>query len=384
MKQYVTGLLLDGERKSISPMAKRLSEDSSRSEALRQRLQECVVISPWQDEELFRRLALKIDKELPGIEALVIDDTGFAKKGKHSVGVARQYSGTLARVGNCQVATSLHLSGAKGSVCIGMRLYLPDEWTKDLKRCEKAGVPEHIKFQKKWEIALDLLDNALDSGVRHHTVLADAGYGDCGAFRKGLQERELSYVVGVNSTHSVFDSETVFALPPSKKNGRGRPPSRLRSDSPPSRVKALAIANKNKFRKVTWKQGSKGPMSSKFFACRVRTGNRHHIGKAPGKEEWLLVQWPDNKEEPTRYWLSNLPKKISLRKLVYTAKLRWRIERDYQELKGEIGLDHFEGRQWRGFHHHAALCSLAHAFLTLQRALFPPPDSSLDDCKSPL
>ncbi len=378
MRQYVVGLLLNGERKSIAPMAARLVTNPGETEAMRQRLQQCVVVSPWSEEEMFQRIALKVDSELPGIEALVIDDTGFAKKGKHSVGVARQYSGTLARIGNCQVATSLHLAGPKGSACIDMRLYLPESWTNDRVRCDAAGVPSDVTFQKKWEIALEQIDKAIASGVRKHVVLGDAGYGDVGSFRDGLDERGLNYVVGISHTTVVYPPNAKFALPKGQGSKQGRPATRLRTKSVPIDVKALALKHEDSFRKVTWRTGTKGPMQSYFFASRVRTAHGHSRGNAPGPEQWLIWEWPEGKDEPTRYWLSSLPKSTSLKQLVRQAKLRWRIERDYQELKGELGLDHFEGRQWRGFHHHAALCSAAHAFLALRRALFPPAETAMD------
>lgn len=382
MGQYVTGLLLNGERKSIAPMAARLVTNPSQAEAMRQRLQECVVISTWSESEMFCRIGLKVDRELPGIEALVVDDTGFAKKGKHSVGVARQYSGTLARIGNCQVATSLHLSGEQGSACIGMRLYLPETWTDDRSRCDKAGVPKDVVFKKKWEIALGQLDDAIEWGVRKHVVLADAGYGDVGAFRAGLVERDLTYVVGISHTTVVYPPQAKFTLPKKKRATAGRPATHVRTKASALDVKALAIQSEELFRKVTWHKGTKGPMYSYFFACRIRTAHGHCRGNAPGNEQWLLLEWPEGKDGPTRYWLSNLPKTTSLKQLVRKAKLRWRVERDYQELKGEIGLDHFEGRQWRGFHHHAVLCSAAHAFLALRRALSPPADTIVDTRRS--
>ena len=378
MGHYLKGLLLDGKRKSIEPMAARLVTNPNKAEAMRQRLQQCVVVSPWAEEELFRRVAVKVDRELPGIEALVVDDTGFAKKGEHSVGVARQYSGTLARIGNCQVATSLHLAGEKGSACIGMRLYLPTTWTDDRERCAAAGVPSAVKFQRKWEIALQQIDDAIAWGVRKHVALADAGYGDVAAFRDGLTERGLKYVVGISHNTAVYPPDAKFAVPCAKAGKQGRRATRMRTTSVAVDVKALALKHEDSFRKVTWRAGTKGPMQSYFFACRVRTAHGHSKGNAPGPEQWALWEWPEGKVAPTKFWLSSLPKTTSLKQLVRLAKLRWRIERDYQELKGEIGLDHFEGRQWRGFHHHAALCAAAHAFLALRRALFPPQETTMD------
>jgi len=226
LQDYLTGLLLDGERKSIEPMAARLVEDEARVEAMRQRLQQCVSASGWSNWEMRRRLALTLQERMPEVEALVMDDTGFAKKGAHSVGVARQYSGTLGRTDNCQVAVSLHLAGKRGSGCIGMRLYLPEEWVQDMERRKAAGVPEEVGFQRKWEISLTLVDDALEWGVRPYVVLADPGYGDCREFREELTRRGLPYVVGVQGTHKVWPPGVVphrIETPPSKK---GRPSTR--------------------------------------------------------------------------------------------------------------------------------------------------------------
>jgi SRSO17 transposase len=373
---YVLGLLLDGDRKSIQPMAARLVDDAGEIEAMRQRLQECVVIARWSDDDVRERLALKLDRELPGVEALVIDDTGFPKKGKHSVGVQRQYSGTLGRIDNCQVATSLHLAGEQGSGCIGMRLYLPVEWATDDVRRKKAGIPVEINFSEKWRIALALIDDALRGGVRKHVMLGDAGYGDCGDFRVGLDERGLPYVLGISGVTVVWSPDSRPAVL-TKPKGPGRPITRYRDDRrPPLAVSQLA--SQLDYRKVSWREGSKGWQSSRFAAARIRTAHRHQNAEAPGPEQWLLCQWFEGEKTPTKFWLSSLPLNTSLRTLVRFAKLRWRIERDYQELKQEIGLDHFEGRTWRGFHHHTTLCSVAHAFLALRRALFPPEPTSLD------
>ncbi|GEL73193.1 hypothetical protein MVI01_49770 [Myxococcus virescens] len=220
---YLTGLLLDGERKSIEPMAARLVEAPEQTEAMRQRLQQCVSGAAWDDSEMRRRLARQLECEPPGLEALVIDDTGLPKKGVHSVGVARQYSGTLGRTENCQVAVSLHVAGEKGSGCIAMQLYLPEEWTRSRKRCKAAGVASGVKFQKKWQIALSQLDDALAWGVRRHLVLADAGYGDAREFRDGVRERGLHYLMGVQGTHKVWPPGAKPRQPQRALGQNGRP-----------------------------------------------------------------------------------------------------------------------------------------------------------------
>jgi SRSO17 transposase len=379
MSWYITGLLLDGERKSIEPMAARLVDDETEIAAMRQRLHGCIAESPWSDDEMRARLARKVDQELPAIEAFVIDDTGFPKKGEYSVGVQRQYCGTLGRRDNCQVATSLHLAGELGSACIALRVYLPESWADDKRRRRLAGVPDEITFLRKWEIALRQLDDALQWGVRRHVVLADAGYGDSVEFRAGLEERGLRYMVGVNGEHLVWPPGSNPRRPTRKPGQGGSAPTKyVDGDKRPIAIRDLVKGiPKSDYRKVAWREGSRGRQSSRFLAMRVRVAAHHHYGRPPSDEQWLLCNWLDGEDSP-KFWLSNLPASTPIKSLVATAKLRWRVERDYQELKQEIGLDHFEGRTWRGFHHHATLCAVAHAFLALRRALFPPIANEVD------
>jgi SRSO17 transposase len=382
MSWYITGLLLDGDRKSIEPMAGRLVDDASEIEAMRQRLQQCVSVSAWSDEDILARLAGKLDEELPGVEALVVDDTGLPKKGTHSVGVARQYSGTLGRVDNCQIGVSLHLAGEQGSGCISFDLYLPEEWASDMARRRTVGVPDDVAFQPKWKIALAQLDRALAAGVRKHVALADSAYGDVGDFREGLTERGLHYVVGVKGEPIVWPPESRPSVPPRPPRHHGKWTTCHRDEEhPPVPIAELAL--RLKYRCVNWREGSRGWQRSRFAAARVRTAHRHYFGHPPGDEQWLLCEWPEGEKGPTKYWLSTLPASASLRNLVRLAKLRWRIERDYQEMKQELGLDHFEGRTWRGLHHHASLCAVAHGFLALRRALFPPEANPLDAADGP-
>lgn len=375
LRSYIDGLLLDGERKSMEPMARRLVSSEDEVEAMRQRMQECVATSDWDTAPVFGRLARKVDAELPGTEALILDDTGFPKKGVHSVGVQRQYSGTLGRIDNCQVGVSLHLGGERGSCCIAMRVYMPKEWIADRTRCRKAGVPDDVTFKTKWEIALEQLDAARLAGVRDHVVLADAGFGDVTDFRDGLEERGRHYVVGVAGAIKVWAPGTGPRPPESfKKKHTGRP----RTAHHTGKVKPVTVAelaaatDASQLKTLTWREGSRGPQRSRFGALRVRSSHGHVLGNAPGHETWLLWSWPKDADKPAKFWLSNLPATTSIKRLVYLAKLRWRIERDYQEMKGEVGLDHYEGRTWRGWHHHTALVAVAHAFLTLQRVLSPP------------
>jgi len=377
MGQYITGLLLDGERKSIEPIASRLVDDAAEIEAMRQRLQQCVVVSTWDEATLFARLAQLLDRELPAVTAFVVDDTGFPKKGRHSVGVARQYSGTLGRTDNCQIATSLHLAGERGSGCIGMRLYLPESWTTDQDRCRAAGVPDTVTFAPKWQHALSLLDAALASGVRRHVVLGDAAFGEVTAFREALTDRGLAYVLRVPSNLVVWPPDTRFVVP-ARRSATGRPRSTPRPTAPATPLALAPLAATLRHRRVTWREGSRGQQASRFAAMRVHLAHRHAEGAGPGPEVWLLSEWPRGAPAPTKYYLSSLPDTTPLRTLVRFGKLRWRIERDYQELKGELGLDHFEGRTWAGFHHHVALCAAAHAFLARRRALSPPEHARVD------
>lgn len=377
MGQYITGLLLDGERKSIEPIAARLVDDATQIDAMRQRLQQCVVVSAWDEATVFARLAQMLDREVPEVTAFVVDDTGFPKKGRHSVGVARQYSGTLGRTDNGQIATSLHLAGERGSGCIGMRLYLPESWTTDRRRCRAAGVPDTVTCAPKWPHALALLDAALAAGVRRPVVLGDAAFGEVTAFREALTARALSYVLRVPSHLVVWPPDTRFAVP-ARRRATGRPRSTPRPTTPTAPLTLAALAATLRHRRVPWREGSRGQQASRFAAVRVHLAHRHAAGAGPGPEVWLLSEWPRGETAPTTYYLSSLPATTPLRTLVRFGKLRWRIERDYQELKGELGLDHFEGRTWAGFHHHVALCAAAHAFLARRRALFPPEHARVD------
>src|SRR3970282_1839621 len=315
----VRALRLDGERKSREPMAGRLVDDRSEIEAMRQRLQECVSISAWSEADLLARLARKLDSELPDVQSLVIDDTGHPKKGKHSVGVARQYSGTLGRIDNCQVAVSLHLAGESGSGCIAYRLYLPEEWATDVDRRRKAGVPEEVGLQPKWEIALQQIDAALAAGVRKHIVLADAAYGDNSAFRSGLVDRGLGYVGGVVGKTMIWPPGS-RPRQMAKKRGRGRPPTRhVDAAHPPVSIEQLALGLR--YRDVRWREGSRGWQKSRFAAVRVRTAHRHQNGKPPSDEQWLLCHWPEDSEAPIKYWLGALPATTSIGALVRLGEL---------------------------------------------------------------
>jgi SRSO17 transposase len=374
-RSYCTGLLLPGDRKSVEPMAARI--EPSRVRAAHQSLHHFVAKADWSDDDVLAAVRAHV---LPAIEqqgpirAWIIDDTGVPKKGTHSVGVARQYCGQLGKQDNCQVAVTLSVANDHASLPIAHRLYLPRPWADDGERRARAGVPDEMTFQTKPEIALAQISAALQAGVATATVLADAGYGVDTEFRDGITTLGLSYVVGVQSTTSLW-SPGVMPLPPKKWSGNGRPPSLIRRDDKrkPVSAKELAIGLPSRaWRRVTWREGSNTTLTSRFAAVRVRPAHRDYNRTKPRPEEWCLIEWPKGEPEPTKYWLSTLSARISRRALVNITKLRWRIERDYQDLKQELGLGHYEGRGWRGFHHHATICIAAYGFLIIERAALPP------------
>lgn len=379
LRAYCTGLLGQLDRKSTEPIAAATATDPARVPRQYQSLQQFVADSPWNDQAVlkaaYRYAAGRMTSHGP-ICALLIDDSGLPKKGRDSVGVARQYCGQTGKRDNCQVAVSLSVANEAASLPVGYRLYLPESWANDMERRKKAKVPEDVRFQTKWQIALDLIDQALESGKPRAPVVADAGYGDTTDFRQGLTDRKLLYVVGIKGETTVWKPGTGPLRPPHKAPGtRGRQATLLRRDETHKPVAALALAlglPAGDWQDVAWREGTKEPLTSRFAAVRVRPAHRDETLQEPRPEEWLLIEWPAGEKEPTKFWLSTLPKHASLADLVGRAKLRWRIERDYEDLKGDLGLNHYEGRGWRGFHHHATLCIAAYAFLMAERASFPP------------
>jgi len=374
MALYLTGLLLSGGRKTAVGMGRRLAKHDDEAEGMRQRLQQCVSISGWADEEVRRRLALLFEKQLKP-EAFIVDDTGFPKKGKHSVGVKRQYSGTLGRTDNCQVAPSLHVASNDSSGCIGMRLYLPEDWASDIARRRTVGIPDEVVFQRKWEIALELLDEALRWGLPKRLVIADSAFGESTEFRDALDERGCPYLVGIPGTHLTWPPGSSPRKLKNKK-AKGRPRTRY-VDGRRKPISISDIGEQLRYRKLSVPNGRGGTKSGTFAFERVHLAERHTKGRPPSERLWLICEWRPAKKE-YRYTISNLPGSTTKRELVRLVKLRWRIERDYQERKEEIGLDHFEGRMWRGFHHHATLCAVAHGFLAIQRRVFPPEELQVD------
>ena len=373
---YCTGLLLPGERKSVEPMAARLAPDNVRR--MHQSLHHVVAAAPWSDEAVLERVrntVLPVMTRSRPIVAWVVDDTGLPKKGTHSVGVARQYCGQTGKQDNCQVAVSLSVATWKASLPIAYRLYLPEAWANDAQRRKQARIPGEVGFQTKLAIALSQIRQAIADGVSRGTVLADPAYGNDTGFREALAGMERDYVVGVQSSTSVWAPGTQPLPPPAWKGGRGRPATRVRRDPDhvPIAAKQLAFSLPAKaWKSVTWREGTRHPLRSRFARVRIRPAHRDQKRTAPRPEEWLLIEWPRSENEPRKYWLSNLDEKISLRNLVALAKQRWIIERDYEELKQELGLGHFEGRGWRGFHHHATLSIAAYGFLVAERSRFSP------------
>ena len=375
LHDYCVGLMLPCERKSVEPMAAVTAPE--RTAAQHQSLLHFVGNAGWSDERVLakvREMVLPEVERQGSIEAWIIDDTSFPKQGRHSVGVTRQYCGQLGKQDNCQVAVSLSVANHHASLPVAYRLYLPKDWAKDRSRRRKAGVPKEISFKTKPEIALEQLRWACESGLPRGVVLMDAGYGADTDVRANITTLGLSYVAGIMPNTTVWAPGT-GPLPPKKWSGQGRPPKLIRRDARhgPNSVKALALAlPANAWRPIKWREGSAAWLSSRFARLRVRGAHRDYNLTESRPEEWLLIEWPEEEKEPTKYWLSTLPEGIAFHRLVDIAKLRWRIERDYQELKQEVGLGHFEGRGWRGFHHHATLCIAAYGFLISERETISP------------
>jgi SRSO17 transposase len=370
---YLRGLMLDGKRKSIEPMAARLADGDE------QCLQQFVNQSPWDPVAVRRAVAVRMSSELAP-EAWVVDDTGFPKFGKRSVGVARQYSGALGKVGNCQIGVSINAASENASCPLNWRLFVPQEWDEDSvwnqERRTQARLPDDVHHVEKWRLGLVMIDELIGWGITPPVIVGDGAYGGATEFRSGLEQRGLDYLLDVKGAASAY-AEQVKPEQPPRRPGRGRPPG-VRYRQAPSSLKQLALdAGKKAALTVTWREGTRGKMSSRFLALRVRPANidlrrqAHKNGDALPLR-WLIYEWPAKQAEPTKYWLSNLPDQTPLKQLVRLAKMRFRVEQDYRELKDALGLDHFEGRSYPGWNHHVTLVSVAHAFLTLERRRRPP------------
>ncbi|MBV8871079.1 MAG: IS701 family transposase [Acetobacteraceae bacterium] len=359
-EQYVRGLLLEGRRKSIQPMAARLADGDEEG------LQNFITDSPWDDEPVRRRLARRMTAEIEP-EGWIVDDTGLPKDGRFSPGVAHQYCGALGKTANCQVLVSVNAASDLASCPLQWRLFVPKSWDQDDERRRRARIPDEVRHVPKWQLALEIIDQLLEWGLERRVVQADGGYGDTTAFRVGLEERELEYAVQVKGSQTSAQPPDAVPVAPAYQ-GRGRPPVARYPEKPSCLRDLVMSAGREQVRTVSWREGDRGPLASQFIALRVRPANdaqRDQDGVLP--ERWMLAEWPEDKDEPIKYWLSNLPPETPLVTLVRLAKLRWRVEHDYRELKQCLGLDHYEGRTFCGLHHHLTCVTIAHAFLTCCR-----------------
>lgn len=362
---YLRGLVEDGKRKSLEPIVERLG-----GEADYQSMQQFLTDSPWDPALVVKAVAERVAPEI-GVEAWVLDDTGFPKQGKRSPGVKRQYSGTLGKIGNCQIGVSVHAVGANGTVPLGWALYLPEEWCEDAERRRGAKIPEEVVFKTKIELGKELIEHAGGWDIPRAPVLGDEAYGKNTQLRADLDEAGFEYVFSIDKTASVFAPDTVFSLP-ERAGQTGRARTRLRPDRKPEPVQKLVerLASKHlqtvTFRDAPDEDGE--PLTSRFLFARVKALNRWGNGaEEEPREEWLICEWPEGREEPIDYWISNLPADTEPENLARLARMRWKIELDYKQLKDELGLDHYEGRSYLGWYHHTALVTAAHGFLTLER-----------------
>jgi len=360
---YLRGLIEQGPRKSLEPMVGRLGDVADYES-----LQQFLAVSTWDPALVVRAVAERVAPRID-VQAWVLDDTGFPKDGKHSPGVKRQYSGTLGKIGNCQVGVSVHAVGEQGTVPLGWALYLPEEWCQDLERRRRAKIPAEVEFQSKPELGVDLIERAAGWKIEKAPVLGDRAYGDNSVLRERLHDAELQYVLSVGAQSTVFAPETTFTVP-EREGSTGRPRSRPRADREPVAIAPLiAGLPDEQFQTVTFRDGPDGqPATSRFCFVRVRAANRPWKRTPwPPRQEWLIAEWPEGHDQPSDYWISNLPEDSAAEQLARLARLRWKIELDYKQLKGELGLDHYEGRSWLGWYHHTALVTAAHGFLTLER-----------------
>jgi SRSO17 transposase len=369
---YVRGLLEQGPRKSLEPIVGRLGGDADY-----QSMQQFVADSPWDPALVVKAVAERVASQID-VEAWVLDDTGFPKDGKDSPGVKRQYSGTLGKRGNCQIGVSVHAVGAKGTVPLGWALYLPEDWCSDPQRRRKAKIPDDVVFKTKSELGVELVERAVGWDVPRAPVLGDHAYGENTWLRDRLDQAGCEYVLSVGPTTKVFERGTVFAVP-AKKPGAARGPRRPRPDRKPEPVgELIERLRADGAQSVTFRDGPDGePVTSTFIFARVHAAHgwrddQRWTGwlsgsEVPPREEWLIAEWPEGHERPTDYWISNLPADTEPEQLARLARLRWKMELDYKQLKGELGLDYYEGRSWLGWYHHTALVTAAHGFLTLER-----------------
>ncbi len=355
---YAAGLLGDGDRKSMEPMAARLCGDPDKVNATHQKFMHFIGTTAWQDKPIRERAAHYAVEEMQRHESIttwIIDDTGFLKQGRHSPGVQRQYTGSAGKRANCQIGVSLVLANSHAEIPVDFKLYIPQSWADDPKRCKRAHIPDDVGYSPKWELALDMIETAVDSGLPHGVVLADSAYGTVAAFREQLDSHGLLYAVDVKSNVIV------------RRVGVG---GKL---GEPMTVMQLGRRLKSKFRKSTWREGSNASLSSRFARVRVVAGADRDDSK---NSQWLTIEWPLSEDAPDHFVLSTLPKTISIKEMVRTIKNRWRVERSYQDLKGQLGLDHYEGRSFIGWHHHVTVALVCHAFLVAELARSFSPSAS--------
>ena len=361
---YARGLMEAGARKSLEPMVARLGGGPVEYEAL----QHFLADSPWDPAVLDRAVAERVCAVIEPT-AWVLDDTGVPKDGKHSPGVKRQYSGTLGKIGSCQIAVSLHAVGQKGTVPLGFRLYLPEDWCSDPLRRKEAKVPTDVEFQTKPTLGGDLVARAAGWKIRRAPVLGDQAYGNDAKLRSRLHGDGIDYVFSVGGECDVYGPDTRFAVPPRKPGSRGPAPSALRTEDDPVSIKDLvASLHETAWQTVCFRDADGEQLTSRFALMRVIAAHPIDRDRQAPREEWLIAERPEGRDEPTDYWISNLPADTEPDRLARLARLRWMIELDYKQLKGELGLDHYEGRSYAGFHHHCTLVTAAHGFLTEERA----------------
>lgn len=367
---YLRALLEQGARKSLEPMVERLAGDADY-----QSMQQFVADSPWDPAMVVRAVAERVAPEID-VEAWVLDDTGFVKDGKDSPGVKRQYSGTLGKTGNCQIGVSVHAVGGRGTVPLGWALYLPEDWCADERRRRKAKIPAEVEFKTKPQLGVELVEHAAGWGVPKAPVLGDHAYGENTWLRDRLDQAGCEYVLSVGPTTKVFAQGTVFAVPAKTKEAH-RPHTQLHPDRKAEPIgELIGRLRSDGVQTVTFRDGPDGEaVTSQFIFARVHAAHGwrqdqrkwREGAQVPPREEWLIAEWPDGHDGPTDYWISNLPAATEPERLARLARMRWKMELDYKQLKGELGLDHYEGRSWLGWYHHTALVSAAHGFLTLER-----------------
>ncbi len=359
---YARGLLEAGARKSLEPMVARLGEDGDY-----EALQHFLADSPWDPVVIQRAVAERVAGEI-GVEAWVIDDTGVVKDGKCSPGVKRQYSGTLGKIGNCQITVSVHAVGDQGTVPLDFALYLPEEWCEDPVRRRDAKIPEGVEFQTKPQQAAGLIERAATWEIPRAPVLGDEAYGKNTELRTRLDGAGIEYVLSLNADALVYDPDTLFSVPARRAGSRGPAPSALATESEPRAISDLASSlSTEAYQTLAYRTRDGEEVCSRFAMVRVIAAHPVDRDRCEPREEWLIIEWPEGEEQPSDYWISNLPADTPPERLAKLARLRWTIELDYRQLKGELGLDHYEGRSYKGFHHHCAIVTAAHGFLTLER-----------------